>query len=167
MSQIIRDAFEEDLPTIIEIYNSTIPSRMVTADTSPISVESRRTWFQEHTSDFRPLWVVENNHTVIAWLSFSSFYGRPAYKKTAEISIYVHESWRGKGLGSYLLQEAIAHSPTIEVDTLLGLIFGHNLPSLKLFKKFGFEQWGALPKVALLDEMEADLIILGRRLMPD
>ena len=164
MSQTIRTASEHDLPAIVAIYNSTIPGRMVTADTAPVSVESRLSWFQEHTPQVRPLWVVEEGQTVIAWLSFSSFYGRPAYNKTAEISIYVHETWRGKGLGSSLLQTAIAHSPEIGVDTLLGFIFGHNTPSLHLFKKFGFEQWGWLPQVAVLDGVERDVAILGMRL---
>lgn len=164
MLQTIRNASENDLPAIIAIYNSTIPGRMVTADLSPISVESRLDWFQEHSPHFRPLWVAEAEGAVIAWLSFSSFYGRPAYNKTAEISIYVHESWRGQGLGSRLLHKAITHSPEIGVDTLLGFIFGHNTPSLTLFKKFGFEQWGWLPKVAVLDGVERDLAILGMQI---
>jgi L-amino acid N-acyltransferase YncA len=44
----IRDAVPADLPGIVEIYNSTVPSRMVTADPEPISVESRREWFFDH-----------------------------------------------------------------------------------------------------------------------
>ena len=161
MSYTIRNTSEHDLPAIVAIYNSTVVSRMVTADLTPVSVASRLTWFQEHTPDFRPLWVVEDAQNVIAWLSFSSFYGRPAYNKTTEISIYIHESWRGKGLGSYLLQTAIAHSPAIGVDTLLGFIFGHNIPSLRLFQKFGFQQWGWLPQVAELEGVKRDLAILG------
>ena len=82
---------------------ATIPSRMVTADTEPVSVASRVPWFAEHKPDFRPSWVVEEGNAILAWLSFSSFYGRPAYAKTAELSIYVHEDHRNRGLGSYLL----------------------------------------------------------------
>jgi phosphinothricin acetyltransferase len=52
-----RNASLEDLPKIVEIYNSTIPSRMVTADTEPISVESRKQWFAEHNPEIRPLWI--------------------------------------------------------------------------------------------------------------
>ena len=37
----LRDATEADLPAIVEIYNATIAGRMVTADTSPVTVESR------------------------------------------------------------------------------------------------------------------------------
>ena len=152
-----------DLAQIVEIYNATVPSRQVTADTEPVAVESRVKWFEDHDPDSRPLWVVEVDGQVAAWLSFSSFYGRPAYDKTAELSVYVHASFRNHGLGSYLLTQAIAHAPSIGLNTLLGFIFGHNEPSLRLFEKFGFARWGELPKVANLDGVERDLVILGRR----
>lgn len=153
----------EDLPAIVSIYNSTVPSRQVTADTEPVSVESRHAWFAEHTPEKRPLWVVEENGAVIGWLSYSNFYGRPAYSGTAELSIYLHEDARGKGLGRYFLTEAIRFAPEIGVHSLLGFIFGHNEPSLKLFEAFGFEQWAKLPRVATLDGIERDLVILGKR----
>ena len=158
-----RLATRGDLEQIVEIYNATIPSRQVTADTEPVSVESRVRWFDDHTPGRRPLWVAELEGQVAAWLSFSSFYGRPAYNKTAELSIYVRESLRQRGLGAYLLQQALAHAPSIGVDTLLGFIFAHNEPSLRLFEAFGFARWGELPKVALLDGIERDLVIVGRR----
>jgi len=159
-----RIARREDLPQIVDIYNSTIPSRLVTADTEPVSVESRIRWFDEHSRDFRPLWVVEADGHIAGWLSFSSFYGRPAYNKTAEISVYVSEAHRKQGLGSYFLTEALAHAPSLKLDTLLGFIFGHNLASLTLFGKFGFQRWGVLPRVAALDHIERDLVIVGRRI---
>ena len=136
---------------------------MVTADTEPVSVESRVSWFEEHTPAFRPLWVVEVEGQIAAWLSFSSFYGRPAYHKTAELSAYVHQLFRRRGIGSYLLTQALAQAPVLKVDTLLGFIFGHNEPSLALFRRFGFSRWGELPKVAALDGIERDLIIVSRR----
>ncbi|HYD80164.1 MAG TPA: GNAT family N-acetyltransferase [Paucimonas sp.] len=153
----------EDLPAIVAIYNSTVASRQVTADTEPVTVESRHAWFAEHTPEKRPLWVAERDGEVIGWLSFSNFYGRPAYAGTAELSIYLAEAARGKGLGAYFLSAAIAFAPTIGVHTLLGFIFGHNTPSLRLFEKFGFERWAHLPRVANLDGIERDLDILGKR----
>jgi L-amino acid N-acyltransferase YncA len=150
-----------DLPRIVEIYNATVPSRQVTADLEPITVESRIQWFHEHLPESRPLWVLEANAQVIAWLSFSSFYGRPAYRHTAELSLYVDESVRRSGLGTYLLKEAIAHAPHLSLNRLLAFIFGHNTPSLALFEKQGFECWGGLPGVAVLDGAQKDLLILG------
>ena len=158
-----RLAMRSDLPQIVAIYNSTIPSRMVTADTEPVSVESRVPWFQEHEPGRRPLWVVADSGRILAWLSFSSFYGRPAYAKTAELSVYVHEAHRHRGLGAYFLRQALHEAPSLMVDTLLGFIFGHNEPSLALFRRFGFAAWGELPRVAALDGIERDLIIMGRR----
>lgn len=160
-----RTATPDDLPTIVAIYNSTIASREVTADTEPVSVESRLPWFHEHTPERRPLWIIEEEGRdgIVGWISYSNFYGRPAYSGTAEVSIYIDEAWRGKGVGKYALTEAIEFAPQIKVHTLLGFIFGHNQPSLGLFRKFGFETWANFPRVANLDGIERDLIILGKR----
>jgi phosphinothricin acetyltransferase len=159
----------DDLPTIVAIYNTTIASREVTADTEPVSVESRLGWFHDHTPDKRPLWIIEAaddqsaQPEVLGWMSYSNFYGRPAYSGTAEVSIYIAEAWRGKGVGRYCLEQAMAYASQIQVHTLLGFIFGHNAPSLGLFAKYGFEKWAHLPQVANLDGVERDLIILGKR----
>jgi L-amino acid N-acyltransferase YncA len=160
----IRDATIEDLPRIVEIYNSTIAGRMVTADTEPVTVKSREKWFYEHSPDERPLWMLEYQGEGCGWLSFQSFYGRPAYKGTAEISIYIAEKYKGKGLGGYFLAKAIETCPRLGIKTLLGFIFAHNAPSLNLFAKYGFKQWGYLPKVAELDGIERDLVIMGKRI---
>jgi phosphinothricin acetyltransferase len=164
MQTLHRLARFDDLPQIVAIYNSTIASRQVTADTEPISVESRHAWFAEHTPERRPLWVIEQDGKIIGWLSYSNFYGRPAYSGTAELSIYLHEEARGKGLGKYFLRQAIDFAPKVGVHTLLGFIFGHNEPSLKLFEAFGFERWATMPRVANLDGIERDLIIVGKRI---
>ena len=170
-SYVHRLARRDDLPVIVDIYNSTIASREVTADTEPVSVASREAWFNEHTPERRPLWVihdandVSDHPAVVGWMSYSNFYGRPAYSGTAELSIYIDEDWRGRGLGKYCLEQAIAFAPQIKVHTLLGFIFGHNVPSLALFRKFGFDTWANFPRVANLDGVERDLIILGKRVV--
>lgn len=160
-----RDAHISDLPRIIEIYNSIISSRMVTADIEDVSVESKLKWFNEHTPSKRPLWVIEErSNQIIGWVSFQSFYGRPAYDTTAEISIYLDAQQRGKGLGKQVLQYCIDNAPKYGIKTLLGYIFAHNSPSLKLFRYLGFEDWGTLPNIALLDGQERSLKILGKRI---
>jgi L-amino acid N-acyltransferase YncA len=153
----------DDLPAIVTIYNSTIPSRQVTADIEPVTVASRMEWFNEHSAGKRPIWVVEENGQMLGWLSYSNFHSRAAYSHTAEISIYLAQDARGKGLGAYFLTEAIAFAPSLNIHTLVGLIFGHNEPSLKLFERFGFERWADMPRVATLDGIERDLVIVGKR----
>jgi len=162
---IYRNATLQDLERIVEIYNSTISSRMVTADTEPVSVESKVRWFREHNPDKRPLWIIENIHReIIGWVSFQSFYGRPAYDATIELSIYLDVAYRSKGLGKQVLRHAIDEAPKFGVKTILGYIFAHNEPSIKLFRRFGFEVWATLPNIASLDGVERSLKIFGKRI---
>ena len=188
----IRPAIETDLKAIVEIYNSTINSRIATADTRPVTIESRLSWFHNRDLAYRPIWVVDidpsigksedprieklgeskivnlfsrrSQDKIIAWLSFNDFYGRPAYQHTAEISLYVAKDYRGQGIADGLVKKAIAESPKLRIKTLLAFVFGHNIPSIKLFTKHGFTRWGLLPQVAEIDRVERDLLILGRRI---
>ena len=136
---------------------------MVTADLEPVSVESKLDWFSEHNSETRPLWMVQDSQeNTIGWVSFQDFYGRPAYQKTAEISIYIDENFRDKGFGRQILELSIEKCPSLGIENLLAFIFAHNLPSLTLFEKFGFELWGNLKNIAEMDGEKRSLIILGK-----
>ena len=160
-----RDATQNDLERIVEIYNTTVMSRIVTADTEPVTVASRQKWYEEHSPTKRPLWIVQSSQDeIIGWVSFQSFYGRAAYDATVEISIYLDTVARGKGLGKEILQYSIGRAPKFGIKTLLAFIFAHNEPSLKLFKHFGFEDWATLPHIAELDGQERSLKILGKRI---
>jgi len=161
---MIRDATESDLPAIVAIYNTAIADRAATADTEPVSVESRRDWFTQHSPTTHPLWVMEVEGKAIGWLSFQPFYGQPAYRATAEVCVYVAPAFQHQGVGQQLLQRAIAYSPALGLDTLVGFIFAHNEPSLKLFEKLNFSEWGYLPRVAELEGVERDLTIVGLRI---
>jgi len=163
----VRDALECDLPAIIDIYNATVPTRMATAELEPTTVETRLPWFREHSPDQHPFWVAESEGHVIGWLDFKKFMPRCAYRGTAEISVYVHEKFRRQGVARRLLEEAIARSPSLGINAIVGLIFGHNQPSLKLFERLGFERWGLLPRIAQLDGNKRDLVIMGRHLLAD
>jgi L-amino acid N-acyltransferase YncA len=158
-----RIATIEDLPDIVSIYNSTIASRMVTADLEEITAESRLEWFHHH-NEKRPLWVVEEDSHILGWISLEPFYGRAAYDKTVEVSIYLHADTRGKGLGKNMLQFVLDQAEVLDFKTVLGFVFGHNQPSIKLFEKFGFTPWANMPNIAELDGVERDLIILGKRI---
>src|SRR5438067_1215312 len=159
---IVRDAIESDLPAIVEIYNATVPTRMVTAELEPTTVEARLPWFREHSPEQYPFWVAESEGRVIGWLDFKKFLPRSAYRGTAEISVYVDEEFRRRRVAQRLLEHAIGRAPSLGTTALIGLVFGHNEPSLKLFDRFGFERWAFLPGVAQLDGMERDLIVMGR-----
>jgi phosphinothricin acetyltransferase len=159
----IRDANQADLPAIVAIYNAAIPGRTATADTEPVTVAQRLPWFREHDPARRPLWLAVDGARTFGWLSFQPFYGRPAYHATAELSVYVSPAFQRRGTALALLTHAVAEAPRLGLRTLLGFVFGHNAPSLALFERLGFERWALLPRVAELDGVERDLVIVGRR----
>jgi phosphinothricin acetyltransferase len=158
------DATIDDLPLIVEIYNSTVASRLVTADTEPVTVSDKLNWFGAHNPATRPLWMVKENGEVIGWVSYNNFYGRPAYNGTAEISIYLHPNARGKGNGKKILAYCLEQAPWLKIHTLLGFIFKHNEPSIQLFKQAGFAEWGYLPDIAIMDGLPYSLLIFGKKI---
>lgn len=160
----IRDAVEADLPAIVDIYNAAVATRISTAQLEPVTVDSRRRWLSEHSPDRHPFWVLELDGEVAGWLTFKPFIPRCAYSGTVELSVYVDQNFRRRGVARRLLEEAIVRAPKLDISAMVGLIFAHNEPSLRLFEQLGFAQWGLLPRVALLDGVERDLTIMGRHL---
>lgn len=161
-----RNATTDDLQIIVDIYNASIPGRMVTADTEPVTVTDKLNWFHEHNHETRPLWMVEHGTDIIGWVSFQDFYGRPAYDGTAEISIYLHPAQQGKKYGKKILRYAIEQCPSLGIHHLLGFIFAHNHISLALFKQHGFTEWGHLEGIANMDGIAYSLKILGLKIRP-
>ena len=75
-----------------------------------------------------------------------------------------HRTPSAKVTRASLWRRMIDRAGEFGIATVLALIFGHNEPSLALFRNFGFETWGHLPRVAKLDGIERDVVILGRRI---
>lgn len=169
MPYVHRDAVEADLPAIVEIYNHAVATRECSCDLNPTTVEARRESFSKHTPGHRPLWVAEDTDApergAVGYLGFFHFMNeRPGYYITADLAIYLHPGYQKKGLGTYLLGEAIRHAPSLGVEVLSATIFASNAASIRLFEKFGFERWGYMPRVARLETVERDLVLVGRRL---
>lgn len=159
---ICRPATAADVSFITETYNATIPGRMATADTEPVDeklIQSRVANQDAH----RPIWIATDGDSRIGYILFKDFYGRPAYRGTAEISIYLREDCRGKGYGKQMLHYALEQAASLEIHTLLAFIFSHNEPSIRLLTGSGFEEWGCLPEVAFMDNSYYSLKILGKR----
>ncbi len=161
---VIRLAAAPDLPRIVDIYNAAIPTRRSTADLEPVSVRSRVAWFAIHDARRRPIWVIEEGGAVVGWLSFSDYYGRPAYHATVEVGLYLAPEAQGRGLGHRLLQHAIDAAPSLGVRSLLWITFADNAASVRLAETHGFARWGLLPRVTELDGERRDIAILGLEL---
>lgn len=155
-------AVREELPKIIDIYNQAVPTRISTADTSPVTVESKIIWFESYNQITRPIWVMKIENNIVGWVALEDFYGRPAFKSTAEISLYIDENYQGQGLGQQALDWVFSQLENCEVTTIMAYVFHHNEASQKLFFKNGFERWAHLPSIANMDDELYSLDILGR-----
>lgn len=163
----LRIAIESDLPAIVEIYNQAVCLRTATTDLSLVSVESRKEWFTEHTPSKYPIFLAENHNSVVGWCSISPYRaGRMALRHTAEISYYVHEKFRRRGVASALVKHTIQQCDRIEIKTLFAILLDVNTPSVNILEKFGFQKWGHMPNIADFDGQEYGHFYYGLRVIP-
>jgi len=161
----IRIANEQDWEGIIEIYNQAIKTGVSTADITPVTVESKSDWLKEHSEDKYVIYIEEEEGKIIGWCSISPYrLGRMALRYTAEISYYIAENQRKRGVATRLIQYAIDDCERLEIKTLFGILLDTNGASIKLLEKFGFENWGHMPRVADFDGNECGHLYMGKRI---
>jgi L-amino acid N-acyltransferase YncA len=164
MNPNIRIASEDDTPLITNIYNQAVALGSATADISPVTIESRKKWLQEHSPDQYPVYVAETQNIIVGWCSLSAYRpGRMALRHTAEISYYVDENFIGMGVGSAMISHAIENCGQLDIKTLFAIILDINKDSTQILEKFGFEKWGHLPNIADFEGRECGHLYYGLR----
>lgn len=143
---IIRPAKIDDLTAITEIYNQAILNTVATFDTEPKTPEEQRAWFNEH-GDKYPVLVAEQHGVIVGWASLNEWSDRRAYSDTAEISLYVEESHRGKGIGRKLSEAAIKAGRDAGLHTVIARIAEGNASSIHIAESQGFEHIGIMREV--------------------
>ena len=142
----IRPAKIDDLPAITEIYNQAILNTVATFDTEPKTPEEQHIWFDEH-GDRYPILVAEIDGIPVGWASLSEWSDRRAYSDTAEISVYIGEGFRGKGIGRALSQAIIQAGREAGLHTLIARIAEGNASSIHIAESQGFEHIGIMREV--------------------
>ncbi len=165
MSATIRLASAADLPTVVAIYNEAVAERYATADLSAVTLNQRVAWFREHDPPRYPVYVLEEQGVIRGWCSLSAYRpGRAALLGTAEISYYVASAARGQGVGTALVRHAVNEAPGLGKRVLFGILLERNTASIRLMTRCGFELWGRLPDVALINGDLVSHVYYGRRL---
>jgi L-amino acid N-acyltransferase YncA/GrpB-like predicted nucleotidyltransferase (UPF0157 family) len=145
-SLVTRKAELSDVDAITEIYNEAILTTTATFDTEPKTTAERLQWFQSHDTR-HPIWVAELDGKVVGWISLSKWSDRPAYDDTAETSFYVKSEYRGKGIGTILLQTLVKEAHQLKFHTIIARIAGESAVSLHVHENFNFVQVGILKEV--------------------
>lgn len=142
----LRTARGDDLPAVTAIYDDAIARTTGTFDTEPRTPERQREWFFGH-GPARPLLVAEDGGRVVGWASLSPYSDRAAYARTAEVSVYVEEAARGRGIAGALLDELLSLGRAAGVRQALSRVAAGNEASLRLHARRGFVETGRLRRV--------------------
>lgn len=153
----------EDAPDILAIYNEAIATRRSCGHTSEVSLVTVIDWL-ESSHDQRPIWIIEYAQSIIGWFAVEDFYGLPAFNRAVEVSVYISPSFQRKGIATKVLGFIEAFLECVGVTHLVACIYAHNVGSVHLFSNYGYVQWGCLPKIALIDSTQYDLLILGKQI---
>ena len=148
----------EHYPAIQAIYQQGIDYGHATFEQSVKSYEAWNKSFLPHCR-----LVATDNEQVIGWAALSATSARPVYAGVTELSIYIADNARGKGVGNALMEAIILQSEQAGIWTLQSSIFPENLASLALHKKHGFVEVGLREKIGQMNGWWRDVILLERR----
>ena len=107
--------------------------------------------------------VAFENGTVVGWAALTLVSDRCVYGGVAEISVYVAESARGKGVGKELLKSLVKNSEANKFWTLQAGIFPENIASIKIHEANGFHVIGKREKIGQMKGVWRDIVLLERR----
>ncbi len=141
-----------------EIYLEGIATGQATFETQAPSWEA---WDASHLPFARL--VAREDETIVGWAALSPVSARQAYAGVAEVSVYVAESRRGAGLGRQLLEALITAADENGIWSLQAVMFPENTGSVALHRRFAFREVGRRARIAKLDGVWRDTILLERR----
>jgi L-amino acid N-acyltransferase len=156
----IRNATENDLLQILDIYNDAILNTTAVYDYEPHTLEMRRQWFATKQQQEFPVFVAEENNEVLGFSSFGPFRAWAGYKYSVEHSIYVKDGQRGKGIGTLLMQPLIDAAKEMKLHTIIAGIDADNKLSIDFHKQFGFEEVGFFKEVGYKFNRWLDLVFM-------
>lgn len=142
----LRKAALKDLPAITDIYNQAILTTTATFDTNIKTPEEQKAWFAKHGVKY-PILVALEGGEIVGWASMSPWSDRCAYADTAEISLYVREDWRGKGVGRKLSGALLKAAREGGLHTAIARIAEGNDVSIHLAESLGFKHIGVMREV--------------------
>jgi phosphinothricin acetyltransferase len=155
----IREMTEDDWPQVAEIYAEGIATREATFETEP------PTWveFDAGRLPGHRLVAIDGDR-IVGWAALSPTSGRACYSGVVEHSVYVAAEHRGRGLGRALMEELVSGADAGGLWTIQTSIFPENTASVVLHERLGFRVVGRRERIAQLDGVWRDTLLLERRL---
>jgi L-amino acid N-acyltransferase YncA len=154
----IRVMRADDWPAVKAIYEQGIATRQATFETEAPAWEA---WDAAHHAELRL--VAEEEGVVVGWAALAPVSRRACYAGVAEESVYVAEGARGRGIGIALLARLCSDADAAGIWTIQTSIFPENVASIELHRRCGFRVVGTRERIAQLDGVWRDTVLLERR----
>jgi L-amino acid N-acyltransferase len=136
----IRDAREDDLEAILDIYNDVIINTTAVYSEKPHTLQMRSQWYHERVNNNFPVYVAEAGGKIAGFSSFGHFRAWPCYRYTVEVSVYVDQSFRGKGISKILSLALIDRAKAMNIHAVIAGISADNEISIQLHQSLGFKE---------------------------
>ena len=158
MAPTLRAMRDSDWDSVRAIYEAGIATGQATFETEAPSWER---WDAKHLTAARL--VAEQSGQVLGWAALSAVSDRCVYAGVAEVSVYVAEAARGKGIGRQLLEALVRASETAGIWTLQAGIFPENAASVAIHTACGFRIVGTRERLGQHHGRWRDALFLERR----
>lgn len=154
----IRPITKDNFSEVVEIYKQGLATNIATFQNDLPQWEE---WHKGHL-DFCRISIYEKN-IMLGWTALTPVSSRCVYAGVAEVSVYIAQNERGKGIGKILLNELIKQSEANGIWMLQSGIFSENQSSIKLHEKCGFRMVGYREKIGKKNGIWKDNILMEYR----
>ena len=158
MGNAIRAMAAEDWDSVRAIYLAGIATGQATFETA---APTWTTWNNAHLP--APRLVAISDETLAGWAALSPVSARAVYTGVAEVSVYVAEEMRGRGIGTLLLKALVQESEKNGIWTLQASIFPENAASIWIHSLCGFREVGSRQRIAKMQGVWRDTLLFERR----
>ncbi|MBO0342387.1 GNAT family N-acetyltransferase [Flagellimonas profundi] len=155
---VIRNMKTSDWEEVSRIYLEGIATGFATFETQSPTYEH---WDNAHSRKCRL--IAETDGEIMGWAALSPVSSRCVYGGVGEVSIYISDKSRGKGVGKLLMQHLIDESERAGFWTLQSGIFPENTASIKLHEKMGFRYIGKRERVGKIHGVWKDNLLFEKR----
>lgn len=159
----IRLANRDEAGVINDIQNHYVVHSTATFLTEPLTLEQRLAWL-DGRSPAHPVTVAQLDGSVVGWGALEIFRNRPAYRHTAELSIYVHPEWHRRGIGSAILADLLARARALGHHALVGGCCSESTAVIALLEASGFSCVAHFREVGRKFDRWLDVVFLQRLL---
>lgn len=159
----IRLATAGDAAAINDIQNHYVVNSTATFHTEPLTLEERLAWLKNRSAS-HPVTVADIEGAVVGWGALEIFRSRPAYRHTAEFSVYSHHDWHRRGVGRAIMSDLMTRARALRYHALVGGCCSESTAVIALLESLGFERVAHFREVGRKFDRWLDVVFLERLL---